>query len=99
MASIYPVEELGRSYSKPYPWLILDAEVNYSGLSMRLLRFMAGLGNRGKKNGSSELEAFSKAVQGLEQVKDAIAGRCMVLLLSPTNGLLDVVEACSVGSF
>ncbi|KZP07245.1 hypothetical protein FIBSPDRAFT_290164 [Athelia psychrophila] len=43
----------------------------------------------------SELEVFAKAVRTLEQAKQVIAGRCVRLLASPIDGLLDVVAACS----
>ena len=45
---------------------------------------------------TSELEAFAEAVRVLEQAKEVIAGRCVRLLTLPIEGLLDVVNACSV---
>ena len=46
----------------------------------------------------SELEAYAEAVHTLEQLKEVIAGRCARLLALPIDGLLDVVNACSVSS-
>ncbi|KZP14099.1 hypothetical protein FIBSPDRAFT_868610 [Athelia psychrophila] len=43
----------------------------------------------------SELEVFAEAVRTLEQAKQVIAGRCVRLLASPIDGLLDVVAVCS----
>ncbi|KAF7982225.1 hypothetical protein HWV62_29426 [Athelia sp. TMB] len=45
-----------------------------------------------------ELEALAEAAQSLEQAKRVIAGSRMGLLVSPINGLLDVVKACGVRS-
>ncbi|KZP02317.1 hypothetical protein FIBSPDRAFT_77776, partial [Athelia psychrophila] len=42
----------------------------------------------------SKLEVFAKAVRALEQAKQVIAGRCVHILASPVDGLLDVVQAC-----
>lgn len=43
----------------------------------------------------AELEAYEKAVQDLEQVKEVVAGREAPLRLWPIDGLLDVVEAAA----
>ncbi|KAF7976366.1 hypothetical protein HWV62_6925 [Athelia sp. TMB] len=45
----------------------------------------------------SGVEAFAEAIQTLEQTKDVVAGRCVRLLTSPVDALLDVVNAGSRG--
>ena len=45
---------------------------------------------------ASELEPFAEAVQALGRAKAVIAGRWPLILALPIDGLLDVVEACSV---
>ncbi|KAF7976369.1 hypothetical protein HWV62_6931 [Athelia sp. TMB] len=43
---------------------------------------------------TTELEAFAGAVKALEHAKGVVAGRCVQLLASPIDGVLDVAKAC-----